>query len=543
MLIPIQTARAAAAPAEDASLKTQQPAIPLPASQRGEAIQKILDALTRHLSGREILSKDALVRLMEDLARILKFPPLPQEGGRDFVRRLVAFLETMPPSDRLLLERQLGGRSLALRVGLLADLPAIRNGAPAPNGTATPMPAQARDVILRNPSLQPAMPLNPSAARAAVAGEVALLQAVLRKTFSVGNDSDVFEAQGEDSERPSPSNLQQDRADRAPARAEARTGRHPSTDGAEAGSAAALLAGEGEIDDVAPLRAETAEIAQATEPHSEPVRNPPATDPTTSDTAPEAQQANEMEAGETVDSPIGDVVDDQDPDGTYGPLPDTDEDVDRTATRSPGRGEAETRPARVLSDAIKTLIRDSVALPAGAAAAETQPDDTGPLSAPPPTSAEEAALPGREADAAARRREAPDGGSPLPSLLDDQPEDTATAQRAPTDMRPQRPADEQTMQQVIARLVENGLPREAIPFTIIPYPAAADDAEHFKDAAHEMPGGSEDEASAEEQEAPAEDGGAEADENAGEMNDALAEDNVPEASDAYDLYRRLGGLG
>ena len=43
---------------------------PLPATERSEAIRKIVDALTRHLSGREVLSKDALVKLVEDLALI-----------------------------------------------------------------------------------------------------------------------------------------------------------------------------------------------------------------------------------------------------------------------------------------------------------------------------------------------------------------------------------------------------------------------------------------------------------------------------------------
>ncbi|WP_455854375.1 hypothetical protein [Ensifer canadensis] len=133
MLTSILTVKTATGLAEEASARPQQPAAPLTAAQRGEAIQKVLDALTRHLAGREILSKDALVRLMEDLARILKFPPLPQEGGRDFVRRLVTFLEWMPMPERLALERQLGGRSLALRVGILADLPAIRNGAAPPS--------------------------------------------------------------------------------------------------------------------------------------------------------------------------------------------------------------------------------------------------------------------------------------------------------------------------------------------------------------------------------------------------------------------------
>ncbi|MGH6807867.1 MAG: hypothetical protein ACREEJ_13665, partial [Ensifer adhaerens] len=165
MLTPILTVRTATGPAEEANARPQPAAAPFTAAQRGEAIQKILDALTRHLAGREILSKDALVRLMEDLARILKFPPLPQEGGRDFVRRLVTFLEAMPMPERLALERQLGGRSLALRVGLLADLPAIRNGAaPVSMGAALPN--------LSNPPLQPAIPLHLASARAPAAGEV-----------------------------------------------------------------------------------------------------------------------------------------------------------------------------------------------------------------------------------------------------------------------------------------------------------------------------------------------------------------------------------
>ncbi|KQX54109.1 hypothetical protein ASE29_03405 [Ensifer sp. Root74] len=476
------------------------------ASQRGEAIQKILDALTRHLSGREILSKDALVRLMEDLARILKFPPLPQEGGRDFVRRLVAFLESMPTSDRLLLERQLGGRNLSIRVGLLADLPAIRNGTSAPGGTATPMPAQARDLILRNPSLQPALPFSQTAARTPLGGEVALLQAVLRKTFSVGND--VTEPQGEDldaagTEAPSKSGSEKP-TERGEARANA--AKSASSGDTPIGSAASLLAGEGEIAEAASL--------------SGPIATPL-----------EAHGADEMEAADTIEG--------EDPDGTYGPLPDADEE-DGHRTTAAGRNDPEVRSARVLSEAIKTLIRDSVALPAGAADGDprsaTQQTDE-PATQPQPA-AKEAGM--RVADAAARQRAVTDAGTTLPSLLDDRSEETAAPPRGPADIRPQRATDEQTVQQMIARLVENGLPREAIPFAMIPYPVAAGEVEG-EDHSRGMPGGSgEDAAGEDDTTQEGSDGNPEDGEPTGE---AMLEGEAPEPPDAYDLYRRLGGLG
>ncbi|MEI3854202.1 MULTISPECIES: hypothetical protein [unclassified Ensifer] len=531
MLIPIQTARAAAATAEDTNTKAQQPAALLPAGQRGEAIQKILDALTRHLSGREILSKDALVRLMEDLARILKFPPLPQEGGRDFVRRLVAFLETMPASDRLLLERQLGGRSLAIRVGLLADLPAIRNGTSAPSSTATPMPAQARDVILRNPSLQTAMPLNPVAARAPVAGEVALLQAVLRKTFGVGNDTDALEPRGDDLDQGGTAEAPSKARNAAPVeRSETRasTGKPTSPDGTPVETAAALLAGEGEVEE-----------APQTALGSVPEETGPPTDG--------GQVEIEVPASESTAAPAeadttAETAENADPDGTYGPMPDAEEENDAKAATTAGRGNPEARPMRVLFEAIKTLIRDSVTLPGSAAGAETRPaaERADGSDAPAPVPAKETATPVRAIDAAAHQREIADGGNALPSLLDDQAEDTKAAQRLPADMRPQRATDEQTMQQVIARLVENGLPREAIPFAMIPYPPAAKDAAETEHLSYEMPGGSEDQASDEELEE-----GEGQDQAGGEQptDEAQLDDGTPEAPDAYDLYRRLGGLG
>lgn len=531
MLIPIQAARTAAS-TDETTARTLQPAAPLTASQRGEAIQKILDALTRHLSGREILSKDALVRLMEDLARILKFPPLPQEGGRDFVRRLVAFLESMPTSDRVLLERQLGGRNLSIRVGLLAELPAIRNGTNTPGGTATPMPAQARDVILRNPSLQPALPLSQAAARTPLGGEVALLQAVLRKTFGVGND--VTEPRGEDLETVGTEASSKGRSEKPAERGDARANGAESASSGDTpiGSAAALLAGEGEIAEAASLAGPMAEAEEALQSgetgHGE--IEAPAED---SAAAPlDAHGADGTETAETIEG--------EDPDGTYGPLPDADEEDGHRTTTAAGRNDPEVRPARVLSEAIKTLIRDSVVLPTGAADGDPGSAAQQPIEEPATQSQTPAKDAGtRIADAAARQHTATAADTSLPSLLDDRPEETVQP-RATADIRQQRATDEQTVQQMIARLVENGLPREAIPFAMIPYPTDAGEVEG-EDHSRGMPGGSGEEATGEEETAQeGSDGNPEDGEPTGE---AMPEDEAPETPDAYDLYRRLGGLG
>ncbi|WP_370073513.1 hypothetical protein [Sinorhizobium fredii] len=107
MPIPIGTIRNASTPGDDI-VQAVRRVLP-PAGQRAEAIQKLLDMLGRHLSGKEVLPRDALVRLIEDLARVLKFPPLPQETGRAFVRRLVEVVEALPLPERLAIERQLGG--------------------------------------------------------------------------------------------------------------------------------------------------------------------------------------------------------------------------------------------------------------------------------------------------------------------------------------------------------------------------------------------------------------------------------------------------
>ncbi|MDX0639193.1 hypothetical protein GOD58_12290 [Sinorhizobium medicae] len=152
----------------------------LPAGERGEALRKILDALARHLSGKEVLFKDALVRLVEDLALILKFPPLQRETGRAFIRRLTGFIAALPMSERLLLEKHLANRSLAQRIAVAVPIAADRRGAMPPDRTplrSLPLPAHVPAALRGSKTPAPT--------------DLALLQAMLKKTYGGADIEDV----------------------------------------------------------------------------------------------------------------------------------------------------------------------------------------------------------------------------------------------------------------------------------------------------------------------------------------------------------------
>ncbi|KOF14487.1 hypothetical protein AC244_26980 [Ensifer adhaerens] len=543
MLTPILTVRTATGLAEEANARPQPAAAPLTAAQRGEAIQKILDALTRHLAGREILSKETLVRLMEDLARILKFPPLPQEGGRDFVRRLVTFLEAMPMPERLALERQLGGRSLTLRVGILADLPAIRNGtAPVSTGAVLPSPS--------NPPLQPAIPLHLAAARAPVAGEVALLQTVLKKTFGVGSESDTSSLATEEADATLPTEDEATaRRQASPEREGARTmpGRLPSLDGSEIEVLAAISNGEADPEATDPAAA--AGKAPADEEENPPSHPAAAADDL--DLPAKAREASAHSGAARTDAgtEAGGADEGQEPDGTYRPLPDGEDQLqnDRASTRS-----NESRTDRALSEVLKTMVRDTLGLPGEPAGAD-RPEVIAPE------------LENAEANAAASQTEAEGGepGRPNPlrphdttagaelaalSVADDQTEQSG-ATSATAAQRPQKPADDPAMQQAIARLIENGLPREAIPFAMIPYPIAVEDgkseAEKSERDEGRGEGGEEPQGDGEAAQGDGEAARDEANKDAQQTEDGKDDrgDELNAEPDVYELYRKLGGLG
>ncbi|WP_426239386.1 hypothetical protein [Pararhizobium sp. DWP1-1-3] len=171
---------------------------------QSEAVLKILETLNRHLLGSEPLPKDALIRLLDTLAKILKFPPLPQETLRDFGKRLAVFLETLPPAARAALEKQLGQHNLAISVKILAevlkmpsiiDMPRLldkpfvppmvpRTGVGQPDGRPlptqsqpqgqTPVPGRQAPV----PALQTIMASPP-----VVIADPGMLQAALKKAF------------------------------------------------------------------------------------------------------------------------------------------------------------------------------------------------------------------------------------------------------------------------------------------------------------------------------------------------------------------------
>lgn len=539
MLTPILTVRTATGPAEEATARSQQPAALMTAAQRGEAIHKILDALTRHLAGREILPKDTLVRLMEDLARILKFPPLPQEGGRDFVRRLVTFLESMPMPERLALERQLGGRSLALRVGILADLPAIRNGA-GPVSPGALLPGAS------NRSLQPAIPLQLAAARTPVAGEVALLQSVLKKTFGVGSDTDVTSLTRGDADTTLPADdVATAPRQGAPERGEPKAipGRPPSLDGPEIEALAAIVNGEAEPEAINQEAA--TEETPTDDAHDATSRS--ATIADDGGVPARIRQAEPRTGADRADAgPEGPRAEDgQEADGTYRPLPDgEDQSQDaQSTTRS-----SENRIDRTaLSDALKTIIRDTIALP-GETARTERPE----IGTPDRESAQETTAANQpEADGAEPGR-APSvrprdmaAGAELAALsvIEEQGDQSGPA-GANAAQRLQKPADDPTMQQAIARLIENGLPREAIPFAMIPYPIAVEDvkAETTKSERDEGSGPSGEDETTQDNGGAADD---EAPKDTQQTEDGAAEmdDGQNGDPDVYELYRKLGGLG
>ncbi|MDO9416468.1 hypothetical protein [Pararhizobium sp.] len=164
---------------------------------QSEAVLKIMETLNRHFMGEEVLPPEALTRLIETLAKVLKLPPMPQESTTDFARRLALFIETMPPEARQAAEKQLGLRSLGIPAKALAE--ALRN----PNGLSAAQiatmletaPQAASGTGQRHgatlaqqagPKVQLAAAL--AAALAAPAAEVSALQASLKRTFGAGDE-------------------------------------------------------------------------------------------------------------------------------------------------------------------------------------------------------------------------------------------------------------------------------------------------------------------------------------------------------------------
>ncbi len=208
MLTPILTVKTsaatmpAAAVVETATPKERTHVQPVRISgSQSEAVLKILETLNRHVVGSEPLPKEALIRLLDTLAKVLKFPPLPQETLRDFTRRLAVFLETLPPAARLALEKQLGQRNLAMSIRILAealkgpsiiDAPRLLEEFFTPAAVARPATSRPegrpagtgiapQGSVPGRPTALPVM--QPQFTAPAAAADPGLLQAALKKAF------------------------------------------------------------------------------------------------------------------------------------------------------------------------------------------------------------------------------------------------------------------------------------------------------------------------------------------------------------------------
>ncbi|WP_139093141.1 hypothetical protein [Pararhizobium polonicum] len=218
-ILTVKTSVAAAQAAAVVEIVTPKERAPVPvriSGNQSEAVLKILETLNRHLLGSEPLPKEALIRLLDTLAKILKFPPLPQETLRDFSKRLAVFLETLPPAARLALEKQLGQRNLAVSIRILAEVLKNPSVIDAPRlldrlFTATPItrsfigqtdarpvpPLPAPHGQTTVPGRQTTLPPPQAVTQmlppgTAVVPSPGLLQAALKKAF--GDDDDIAPA-------------------------------------------------------------------------------------------------------------------------------------------------------------------------------------------------------------------------------------------------------------------------------------------------------------------------------------------------------------
>lgn len=530
MLPPIVTIRTATGAAEEATPGLRRP---LPPSERAAAIQKILDTLTRHLSGKEILSRDALVRLVEDLALILKFPPLPQETGRAFLRRLTGFLESMPLPERLLLEKQLTARSLAHRFAALTSIPVDRRGALPPDQTpirSLPLPARA-------PTSPP-----PPAAKAPVSSDLALLQAMLRKAYSTDLEDTRLDK--------APEGAGQETAPKKPTRTEAQ--RAPSPSGSALPPAAAEAA---EAEAVAgPIQEDAGEVKAAVPQGKEGLpdsADPTVTPPRSRDseaTVLEADAGAEPEHAEPVHGAVEAVAAEEgmgesaettagrlDADGTYGP---TRAERKDEAPRVLVRDEADGRSARPPTEAVRAIARDSLALPETSKGGQPAEGADSNGTADPVSPGGEAAR--RPKESATPIRGTGPGAEPPGESASADGAEASLPDMPPSQTKARDAGEDVGTPQALARLVEIGLPREAIPFALVPYPPAPETSEADEMNRREP---------ADEEEAGEDARDGEGDqEGGGETLDHAAEDGSDQdeertAADAYDLYRKLGGIG
>lgn len=523
MLMPIVAIRNAGNPSEDAVQNIRRSPVPL--SQRTEAIQKILDALGRHFSGREILSSDALMRMIEDLSRLLRSPVLPHRAERD-VARLLQVLELLPAHERQAVARELGGHRPALRIE-----PPIRATQQAMG--ASPQPA-GHPVIRSLPLQAPATPQS-SAAQTSASGDVALLQAMLKKTFGAGEETAraarTFEETTQAEPQAEPDATPPGDAAKASNPGEGRTRPGDMRNQAPTGfppGPAEQHAEEAEAADR--LLPKAADLPHSPE-HSTP-RTPAGGDaftprvPRQAEAPKQGQILDEAETPSQGDAGSGDELNG---DGTYGPPRGKEESTPPPLRSGAMRGEAAS-PARAIVDAVKLLTDTgfiAAAKSGGRPQAMEHVDNAVPVSRsepPAPEQAGEFAVRQRnisarhEASSALAAAELPE--APMPG-------------GTPWQARSPQAGEDPAMQQALALLVEVGLPRE-IPLALLPYPPAETEAEDSDDSHGESDGQPKDDDDKEAEAGP---------EDGKEEQESRSEsDEGPDSSDPYELYRKFGDL-
>ncbi|MDE3872750.1 hypothetical protein GHK78_32515 [Sinorhizobium meliloti] len=498
----------------------------LPAAERSEAIRKIVDALSRHLSGKEVLSKDALVKLVEDLALILKFPPLPQETGRAFIRRLTGFIEALPMPERLLLEKQLATRSLVQRVAVAATIAGDRRGAVPPDRTplrSLPLPAQVPPVL-------------PGAKRP-VPSDLALLQAMLKKTYG----ADMEDVRIETTPKGAAIEAAQEEAPAGPQRSpKAPTNAPAAPRGAEiAARDASASPLEGEMAEMADTAAMTPEGSDEQLPDSEADLAEPSA-PRRSQAAglngsalalpKDAKPATAEGKAAVAEAGAESLPDGEGPEGTDGPSRSARED-DRPRVRT----QSAARMAQPPAEALRAVIRDSLALPGTSKSWQPRDmEDAGPAA---PLLPPENEAPARPRETAGAVRSAAAASEPPVDAASDTGTD-ASLPDLPPPQAERRTGEDAMASQGLARVPESGLPREMFPFALVPYPPAEEsDADEVDRRKRESEGEPEKDARDDEGEGESDD--QQQGHAAGGEQDR-AEDRP--AADAYDLYRKLGGL-
>ncbi|CAN7154166.1 hypothetical protein LJR235_000091 [Pararhizobium sp. LjRoot235] len=621
MLTPILTVKTSAATGQTAAAveavtpkeqRTHAEPVRISGSQ-SEAVLKVLETLNRHLVGSEPLPKEALIRLLDTLAKVLKFPPLPQETVRDFSKRLAVFLETLPPAARLALEKQLGQRDLAISIRILAealkgpsiiDAPRLLETFFTPATVARPATGQPEG----RPAATGTMPpetgtgrptAQPQSAAPATVSDSGMLQAVLKKAFGDEGETTapaVVAEEGEGGEQTAESQTPRG-SDTAAAGAQ-RLAKANSETIPLLRAAAAFLAADsealslvaaiatGDIDSQTKadleqelgfdLSEQTGQIETPQQPiQAESFAAEGAQEPTSGTATGENTASSETGSASRQAAPaVADLL------PATAAEPDVRTEIIQSADMQPHRGEVEdfkgdgpgewdlhteleerpfapvaeaqsaafeaetSRPEKMLVETLKTLVEASLPMPEGSAG-------TGPQTL-------FAALAGETADMGAEAlfaelQTADDIELPPDTALTtggfaEQPELEADTWSAlldpPEEKAPRRPThpsalDEGGREAQIPRPPETGIARDAIPFAMIPYlPTKTVETRSVKEE-EEQPSFAEDEQRDERGES--NDQGHENEHHAA-GNEVASQEDETATADAYDVYKRMGGL-